>query len=177
MNMYDEGLEQLIQIATDAIFDNDYNKGRSLLENGLLEEPGYPKLHYTLGWFYHYYHENPVLAKRHYELAILFDQNYQEAFEELVELCKSQKQYDCINHYMAKARASTKIGIDYIFETQGRVAESIGEFREAQKFYRLAIQNSMDNNQTTELRKTLKRCRFKRIRKAAFKLKYWKNGY
>lgn len=177
MKMYDEGLEQLIQIAEDAIFDNDYIKGRSLLENGLLEEPGYPKLHYTLGWFYHYYHENPVLARRHYELAIYFDQDYQAAYEELVDLCKSQKQFECIDQYMAKARASTKIGLDYIYETLGRVAETTDQLREAQKFYRLAILNSMDNNQTTELKKTLRRCRFKRIRKAALKLKYWNNGY
>lgn len=179
MKIYDEGLELLIQIAEDAIYENDYQKGRKLLEGGLFEEPGYPKLHYTLGWFYHEYQESPILAKRHYELAIYFDPDYVEAYQGLIELCNEEKNFECINHYLKQAKKSKKISPDFVFEEEGRVAEESGDLKEALRCYRLAILNSMDNHQIAELRKTMKRCRFKRLRTAAKKfgiLNFRKNG-
>ncbi|UII21277.1 tetratricopeptide repeat protein [Fulvivirga ligni] len=164
MNIYEQYIEDLIPFAEDAIYEGDYHLAHKLLMSGLTEEPGYPKLHYTMGWMHHYYQTNEALAERHYLLALHFNPNYIEVYEDLVELYWSKRKYQALSDLMVKAEKCDDIDKDYVFGVLGKVAETQGEYRKAIGYYRKALMNSVDNHVTKELKQNIKRTRLKRFK-------------
>lgn len=173
MKTHDESLDQLITIAEDAIYDSNYQQARRLLESGLMDEPGYPKLHYTMGWMYHYHLENEVLAERHYLLAIHFDPEYFDAYDELKEFYLSKKKYEALERLMHKAKGVDDIDLDFVYETLGLIAEKRSRFAEAIHHYRKAMMHCIDNYDAKELRQHVRRVRFKKWKRIMHS-KEWK---
>ena len=164
MKFYDEYIEQLIQFAEDALYDGDYQEARKLLRKGLMEEPGYPKLHYTLAIMHHYYQVNEALATRHYQLAIHFDPDHGEAYEELTKLCLAKRRHKALNALMLKAEKCEAVEKDFVYITLGKVAEKEGDYNKAIGWYRKALIFCTNNRGTRELRQDIKRTRFKRFK-------------
>ena len=165
MKTVDETIEQLITIAIDAVYEGDYVRARSLVDSGLLDEPGYPKLHSTLAWMYHYYQENKELSERHYLLSIHFDPDYGYAWNGLIELLLEQKRYAFLKAKLKIAQLNPELDQDYILRTLGKIAERQGIYSEAIGYYRKALMESTDNDDSAELKKDVKRTRMKRFRK------------
>lgn len=164
MKIVDQTIEQLIEIAIDAIYDGEYQNARGLIDSALLDEPGYPKLHSTLAWMYHYHQENYGLAERHYLLAIHFDSDYEYAWNGLIELLMTQKRYTFLQGKLLIARKNAHLDQELILRTMGKVAERQGKFQKAIKYYRLALMESTDNDDSAELKKDVKRIRMKRFK-------------
>lgn len=161
MKTVDQTIEQLIGIAEDAIHDGEYQKARQLIHTALCDEPGYPKLHATLAWMYHYHNEDHDLAERHYSLAIYFDPDYEYAWGGLTELLMAQKRYTLLSSKLLMARENPRLDQEFILHSLGQLAERQRYFKEAMVFYKQALMECTDNDSSAELRKDVKRTRMK----------------
>lgn len=164
MNIYEEYIESVIQLAKDAAYDDRYDEAKRLLEGALMEEPGYAKVHARLGDLYHYDLENKALAARHYELAIKFYPAYQEVYQDLVTLYQDQRNYVKLKRLLKKAIGVKALDPVFLYEKLGMSEEAQGNYREAIGYYRKGLLESLNNNDTSELKKHIRRNRYKRFK-------------
>lgn len=164
MNIYDQYIENVIQLAQEAIRDSHLEEARKLLESALMEEPGYAKVHARLGDLYYYELENLEMAERHYHLAIKFYPGYQEVFDDLTSMYMDHKKYKGISLLMKKAIGTEGIDQAFVFEKLGLAAEAEGDFKTALQHYRKGLFESLDNYSTGVLKKHIKRNKYKRLK-------------
>lgn len=164
MNTYTEYIENVIQLAEDAMDHGKYEEAKRLLESGLMEEPGYAKLHASMGDLYWYNLENLELAERHYHLAIYFDQKFESVYRELAIMYQKYNKYQGLKTLMQKAVKVEGLNKSFIFEKLGQAEESEGHFKNAIQYYKQALFESMDNKDADELKKHIKRNKYKRLK-------------
>ncbi|MFY0593126.1 hypothetical protein [Roseivirga sp.] len=165
MDIYEEYIEGLIQLTEDALIDDKYEEARNWLESGLFEEPGYPRLHAKLGDLYHYNLKNCEKAELHYQLAIKFNPNEQEFYEDLVQLYYAENKYQGIRIWMKKAIPYENINRVFIYGNLGQVAEAENNYNLAIAYYKKARLASLNNFVTAELKGHIKRNKYKRLRR------------
>ena len=164
MNIYEEYIESVIQLAKDAAYDDRYDEAKRLLEGALMEEPGYAKVHARLGDLYHYDLENFALAARHYELAIKFYPAYQEVYHDLAKLYQDERNYVKLKRLLKKGIGVKGLDPVFLYEKLGMAEEAMGNYKEAIGYYRTGLLKSLNNNDTTELKKHIRRNRYKRFK-------------
>lgn len=161
MDIYEEYIENLIQLAEEAIDDCNYQQAKDLLESGLREEPGYPKLHFIIGKLYHYDLENQELAEKHYHLALYFKADYQDVYEDLSWLYMEHKKHIGLKYWMKKAKKVKGISKSMVYENLGRVAEAEEDFKKALKLFKKGLLKSLTENEASRLKKHIKRNKYK----------------
>ncbi len=161
MDIYEEYIEGLIQLAEEAIDDDNLIEAKKLLESGLMEEPGYPKLHYVMGRLYHYDIENPALAEKHYQLAIKFKPSYEDAYADLVWLYLKHDKYVGVKHWMKKAKSVKEVSQRLTHESLGRAAEGEKVYTKALKHYKKALMHCLNDYDASRLKKHIKRIKYK----------------
>lgn len=166
MKPFNQSIEELIKIAEQEIYAGNFHQAIKLLENGLLDEPGYAKLHYTLAWMNHYHLDNKMLAERHYQLTIFFDPEFKDAYEYLSALYYDNKKLKGLKILMAKADEVSEIEKDFVYSMLGKVAEAEAKFSDALYYYKKALIHCMDNDDSKALKLNIKRTKFKRLRKS-----------
>ena len=164
MKIYDRHIESLIELAENEILSGNYAKANDLLTAGLFDEPGYPKLHYTVAWMNHYHIEDLPKAERHYNLTILFDPEFEDAYEYLVNLYFKEKEFEKLAFLLARAQKVENLDQCFVQRARGKMFEMQNAYSEAIKSYRRAIMHCMDNDDISELRKNVKRARFKKFK-------------
>ena len=165
MKTYDEYLEQLIILVEDAVCDGDYPLAERLLFNGLLDEPGYAKLHYFKAWMHHYYQINKALADKHYKLALYFDDKYEDAFKGLVALYFENKKYKALEILFENVKEKKFLEKEYIFQNLGKLAEIKGNYQLAVYYYREALMHCLENDALKSINDNIKRSRLKYFKK------------
>ncbi len=163
MDIYETYIENLIQLAEEAIDDCNYQQAKDLLESGLAEEPGYPKLHASMGRLFHYDLENPAMAEKHYHLAIHFKPDYQGVYEDLAWLYIKHKKYIGLEHWMKKARKVKGLNKCMIYENLGKVAEEKEDFKKALKLFKKGLLKSLNDHDASRLKKHIKRNKYKKL--------------
>lgn len=171
MNMYTEYIENVIQLAEDAMDYGKYDEAKRLLESGLMEEPGYAKLHAAMGDLYWYNLENLELAERHYHLAIHFYPKFESVYRELAIMYLKHNKYKGLKALMLKAMKVKDLDKAFIFEKLGQAAEAEGKHTSAIDYYRQGLLESMNNNHADELKRHIKRNKYKRFKMRWKKLK------
>lgn len=151
--------------------EGNCEQGKRLLESGLYDEPGYAKLHNTLGWMYQYYQMNVDLAIRHYELAIYFDAENDSAYRNLAYLLFNEKRYKEATDLLVRALATKSVDKAYVYERLGTLSEKRENYQEAMDFYQKALMECIDNEEITEIKQNIKRTRMKRFKT---RLKRWR---
>ncbi|GAB5528037.1 MAG: hypothetical protein Roseis2KO_59090 [Roseivirga sp.] len=164
MNTYTEYIENVIQLAEDAMDHGKYEEAKKLLESGLMEEPGYARLHAAMGDLYWYNLENLELAERHYHLAIRFDPKFESVYRELAIMYQKHNKYQGLKSLMQKAMKVADLDKSFIFEKLGQAAESEGRYKNAIQYYKQALLESMNNKDAEELKKHIKRNKYKRLK-------------
>lgn len=164
MNIYTEYIENVIQLAEDAMDHGKYDEAKRLLESGLMEEPGYAKLHAAMGDLYWYNLENLELAERHYHLAIRFYPQYESVYRELAIMYQKHNKYKGLKALMQKAMKVKDLNKSFIFEKLGLAEEAEGNYKNAIQFYKRGLIEAMNNNDADELKKHIKRNKYKRIK-------------
>jgi tetratricopeptide (TPR) repeat protein len=76
-------IDEYIEEAKRLVYDEGHEPALKLLNNILFEEPGYAKLHHTLGCVYFYHAEDLKKAEQHFRLAIRFDPEFAEPYGDL----------------------------------------------------------------------------------------------
>ncbi|WP_170827387.1 hypothetical protein [Roseivirga sp. 4D4] len=161
MDIYETYIENVIQLADEAMNDGNYEEAKSLLESGLMEEPGYAKLHMKMGDFYQYHLKNPGLSEMHYQLAIKFNPTLEDAYEELIELYNEHKKYAGLRYWMLKAEKVEGLNKAFVYTQLGLLSEREGGFQKAIEYFKKALLDAMDNYDTDELKKHIKRNKYK----------------
>ena len=164
MNIYEEYIENVIQLAEDAIHDSRPDDAKRLLEGALMGEPGYAKVHAKLGDLYCYETKNLAMAERHYHLAIRFYPEYHEVYRDLTDLYLDHRKFDGLKKLMTKAIGVDGIDKAFVYEKLGQAAEAEGQYKEAIGYYRKGLFESLDNADAAELKKHIKRNKYKRLR-------------
>lgn len=165
MKLFDPSLENLINIAEDSIYAGNYQLATDLLTSGLMDEPAYAKLHYTMGWMNHYYVDNKRKAISNYEWTIHFEPEYINAYRNLVEIYEADKKLDPLRSLMRKAENTRNLDKDFIYSVLGKVSEMEGDFKNAIVYYKKALAACVDNEDADELKKHIKRAKVKRMKK------------
>src|ERR1044072_3465459 len=75
-----EWIEEYLDEAMRLACDEGHEPALALLGRLLFEEPGYGRLHFTLGKVYLYYAEDLIKAERHFRLAIRFDNEFPDTY-------------------------------------------------------------------------------------------------
>jgi Tfp pilus assembly protein PilF len=164
MNTYTEYIEQLIQLAEDAMDFGKYEEAKRLLDNGLMEEPGYARLHAAMGDLYWCHLHNLELAERHYHLAIRFDPQFASVYRELSLMYVKHRKFKGLKLLMYSALKSEGLEKAFIYEKLALVEESEGNHKGAIQLYRKALLASMDNEDVEELKKHIRRIKYKRLK-------------
>ena len=173
MDIYEEYIENVIQLAEEAIDDCNYKQAKDLLLSGLAEEPGYPKLHATMGRLYHYEIENQTMAEMHYHLALHFKPAYQEVYDDLAWLYIQHKKYVGLKHWMKKAKKVKGVCKGMVYENLGKVAEAEKDYKKALKLFKKGLLKTLNDLDASRLKKHIKRNKYKNteLRKKSDSLK------
>lgn len=152
-------------MADQAIDNGQYEEARKWFVKGLFEEPGHAKLHFRLAYHYHYNLLNKAEAERHYWLAIRFQADYKNAFDNLADLYLENDKYDGLENLMSKALKVEGFNKTFVYENMGKVAEAKGQFSKAIAYYRKGLMQALDNYDVDDLKDHIKRNKYKRLKK------------
>jgi tetratricopeptide (TPR) repeat protein len=79
-------IEEYLEEALRLAWMEGHEPALKLLDRLLYEEPGYGRLHHTLGVIYFTYADDVTLAESHFRMAITFDKKFADPYTYLGEL-------------------------------------------------------------------------------------------
>lgn len=139
-----------------------YERALKLLDRLLYEEPGYGRLHHTLGVIYLQYAEDTTMAEAHFRMAIRFDPEFADPYWYLGELLRQEDRLDdAINVYLKGIEARRARKSD-LLAGAGQAYELKKKYRKAIRHYKEALSHSADSSDCRALEQSIKRCRRKR---------------
>lgn len=155
-------LEQYMLEADQAFAQEDYVRGKNILEEALALAPDYGEAHNYMGWLYLYHLNNWEQAERHLALAIRYAPKCRGAYVHLSALLTNQARYDELQVLLGKAFQVPGINRVALFNDLGRMYEDLTKYRLAVKYYKEAVKTSMSNAEIDDFRDHIRRCRRKR---------------
>lgn len=155
-------LEQYMLEADRAFAQEDYVKGKSLIEEALALEPDYGEAHNYLGWLYLYQLNNPDRTEEHLKLAIRYKPNCRGAYVHLSAMFTDQGRFEELQSLMPKALEVRGINRVSLLVDWGRMYELMGKYRQAVHTYKEAMKASLSNSEMDGLRDHIRRSRRKR---------------
>lgn len=154
----EEYLEQALEIA----WMEGSERALKLLDRLLYEEPGYGRLHYTLGVIYFRYADEPKQAEAHLRMAVRFAPDYAEPYSLLAEVLKQDDRHDETIEICTKGLKARKANKSLLLENVGNAWELKQKYGKAIKSYRDALNHSAGLWNCKILEESIKRCRRKR---------------
>jgi tetratricopeptide (TPR) repeat protein len=153
----DDYLGQALEIACI----EGHERALKLLDKLLYEEPGYGRLHHTLGIIYMRYADDVKQAEVHFRLAIKFSPEFADSYNWLACLLMEEDRHDdmiaiCLEGLKAK-RANKAL----LLENVGTGFELKKKYRKAIKSYRDALSHSAGLWNCKVLEESIKRCKRK----------------
>jgi tetratricopeptide (TPR) repeat protein len=154
----EEYLEEGLRLAAE----EGHEPALRLLEKLLYDEPGYARLHHTLGIVYFYHADKPEQAEQHLRLAIQFDATYAEPYWYLGKLLSDDDRLDeAIEVYNSGMKAKRARKAELLTET-GRAYELKKKFGMAIRHYKKALGFSAELWKCLVIEESIKRCKRKK---------------
>lgn len=163
--MYILYIEQMLEEAERAIEAREYSTAEKLMQNALYDEPGYAKLHNNLGWLYQYCMGNTSKAELHLKYAIKFDPKNEAALINIADLYLENRQYEALQLFMLHVLGLEGANKALIYEHLGKAFEASKQFNKAIKYYKMAHFETIDSYEASELKRGIKRCRYKKLKR------------
>ena len=157
-----EWVEQYMKEAEQLIYANEVDRGLSLLNELLYDEPGYGRLHNHLGWAYTYYTGDSERAELHLTMAIKFQPEFFAPYLHIGQLLIRIGRADEAIEYLEIGLTKPEANRMALWELIGRAFELKAEYRKAIAAYKQAIIASMAEHELNSLNEGIKRCRRKR---------------
>lgn len=157
-----EWIEDCLRHALEVAWLEGYERALKLLEGILYEEPGYSRLHHTLGVIYLHYADDTKTAEGHFRMAILFDPEFADPYWYLGELLREEDRLDeAIGIYLkgVEARRSRKSDL---LAGAGQAYELKKKYGKAIRHYKEALSHSAESSACRALEASIKRCRRKK---------------
>jgi len=154
-------IEEYINEANNFISMGEYEQALKVLNKILYEEPGYARLHYTLGCIYYYEADEIKKREQHLKLAIHFDKDYADSYVDLGKLLSKEERLDeAIKVYLkgVKAKQANKTRL---LSGAGNAYELKRNYAKAIRHYRKALRHSAELWNCIVLEESIKRCKRK----------------
>lgn len=156
-----EWIEDCLRHALEVAWLEGHERALKLLDRLLYEEPGYGRLHQTLGVIYLQYAEDIRMAEGHFRLAIRFDPEFADPYWYLGELLRQEDRMDeAIDVYLKGIQAKRSRKSD-LFAGAGQAYELKKKYRKAIRHYKEALSHSAELSDCRVLEESIKRCRRK----------------
>lgn len=156
----EEYLEEGLRLAAE----EGYESSLKLLDKLLYEEPGYARLHHTLGIVFFCYADKPELAEKHFRLAIQFDTHYADPYWFLGRLLSDEDRFDeAIDVCQQGMKAKRARKADLLNEA-GRAFELKKKFKAAIRHYKKALRHSAELWSCRVIEESIERCRRKQTK-------------
>lgn len=157
INWMEEYLEEGLRLAAE----EGHESALKLLEKLLYEEPGYARLHHTLGIVYFCYADKLETAEKHFRLAIQFDEKFAEPYWYLGKLLSDDERLDeAIDIYKNGMKAKRARKAELLSEA-GRAYELKKNFKTAIRHYKKALGYSAELWNCLVIEQSIKRCKRK----------------
>jgi tetratricopeptide (TPR) repeat protein len=157
LNGYEEYLEQALEMA----WMEGHERSLKLLDKLLYEEPGYSRLHNTLGIIYMKYAEEYKQAELHLRLAIRFNPSFADPYNNLMEILRQDERHDEMIELCIQGLAAKRANKALLFENIGNGWELKHKYRKAIKSYRDALNHSTELRNCRALEENIQRCKRK----------------
>jgi tetratricopeptide (TPR) repeat protein len=157
-----EWIEEYLDEAMRLACDEGHEPALALLGRLLFEEPGYARLHFTLGKVYLYYVEEVVKAERHFRLAIHFDREFPDTYLYLGNLLFDDERYnEAVVVYLQGLNAKRAYKTE-LYNGAGRSYELMKKYKKAISHYKDALSSSAETYSCLLLENSIRRCERKR---------------
>ena len=150
-------MEQALEIA----WMEGHERALKLLDKLLYEEPGYGRLHNTLGIIYLKYADELNKAETHFRMAIQFNPEFAEPYSNLAYLLQQDERHDEMIEICLKGLNAKKANRALLLENVGNGWELKHKYRKAIKSYRDALSHSAELWNCKVLEESIKRCKRK----------------
>lgn len=154
-------IEEYLEEALKLAWMEGHEPALKLLDRLLYEEPGYARLHYTLGLIYFDYGDNMPRAEQHFRLAIQFDKKFADPYWYLGKLLADDERLDDALDVYRKGMKAKQAKKAYLLEQVGKAYELKKQFNKAITRYRKALQHSAELWHCIVLEESIKRCKRK----------------
>lgn len=131
-----------------------------LLDRLLYEEPGYGRLHQTLGVIY-FNAEEMKQAEVHFRMAIQFDPELADPYFYLSQVLRQEEKYDEAIEVCTKGLTAKQANKSKLLEQVGQAYELKRKYRKAIRHYKDALSYSVEHWECRALEENIKRCRRK----------------
>src|SRR5690349_3579830 len=154
-------LDEYLAKALEIAWQEGHTRAVQLLSHLLFEEPGYGRLHNTLGIIYYRYADEPTLAEMHFRWAIHFDPELSEPYALLTDLLKTDERHDETLQICEQGLRVKRTNKSLLHESAGNAWELKGKFRKAIRSYRKALGCSTELWNCRVLEANIDRCKRK----------------
>lgn len=154
-------IEEYLTQAMEVAWLEGHDRAIRLLDKLLYEEPGYGRLHYTLGVIYFRYADESKLAEKHLKLAVQFCPEYAESYTLLADVLKQDERHDETIVICKQGLKAEKANKSALLGSLGNAWELKQNYAKAIKSYRKALQHSAELWNCLVLEENIKRCKRK----------------
>jgi tetratricopeptide (TPR) repeat protein len=154
-------IDEYIEEAKRLVYNEEHEQALKILNNILFEEPGYARLHHTLGCIYFYQAEETKRAEQHFRLAIRFDPEYAESYGDLGQLLSDDERLDEAIHIYSQGMNAKKANKTQLLSNTAKAYELKKKYSKAIKHYKEALGHSAELWNCLTLEESIKRCRRK----------------
>lgn len=155
-------IEELFLVADKAIDDGNFAEGKKILEELIHEEPCYGKAHNHLGWIYKSKYNDYRTAENHFRTAIVFEPEYPHTYLNYAYLLREIERYTDQEEVLNDALKVPGTNKAAIFDEYGSMYELKGQYNEAIKAYKKAIELSLNDKGIEDYINNIKRCKLKK---------------
>lgn len=154
-------IEEYLTYTMEVVWLEGHERALKLLDRILYEEPGYSRLHNTLGIIYFKHADDVTKAEQHFRWAIQFNPDFAEPYTYLTEVFKQDERHDETIEMCKRGLKSEKANKSFLFESLGNAWELKRNYRKAIKSYRKALNHSAELWDCKVLETSIERCKRK----------------
>jgi tetratricopeptide (TPR) repeat protein len=154
-------MEEYLEEAKRLVHDEGHEPALKLLKKLLYDEPGYGRLHHTLGYIYFYHAEENKKAEQHFRLAIKFEPGFAEPYVDLGQMLYDDDRLDeaiAIYTLGLQAKRPNKTSL---LSGAAKAYELKRKYRKAIRHYRAALGHSAELWNCLLLEESISRCKRK----------------
>ena len=153
----EEYLEEALRLANM----EGHEPALKLLDRLLYEEPGYSRLHNTLGIIYSHYADDQKMAETHFRMAITFDDTFAEPYWYLGQLLYHDERLDEAIEVYCNGLKAKQANKSILLAGAGRAYELKKKYKKAIAHYKDALSSSAELWRCMMLEENIKRCKRK----------------
>lgn len=157
INWIEEYLEEAMRLTND----EGHEPALKLLDKLLYEEPGYGRLHNTLGRIYFYYAEEIPAAERHFRMAIKFAPKFADPYWHLGQLLYQEERLDEAIRVYCRGLKAKQAPKSSLLTGVGKAYELKKKYRKAIAHYKNAMSHSAELWDCLVIEKSIERCKRK----------------